>query len=315
MEKQNSELHVVFGTGPLGMAVARELARRGKTVKMVNRSGKAAEAPVGVQVVAGDAYDPASTRAICKGATVVYQCAQPAYTEWPTKFPTLQAGIVEGAAAAEAKLVVGDNLYMYGEVDGPLTEALPNAAQTRKGRVRGEMAATLLEAHQSGKVRVAIGRGSDFYGPGVFASAVGDRVFYPALAGKKVSVLGKPDLPHTYTYIEDFGSGLVTLGEHDKALGQVWHIPNAPTVTTREFINLIFEEAGHPAKVGAVSKPMLAMVGLFVPTIREMGEMFYEFDKPFVVDHRKFEQAFGNQAIPQRDAIRQTLEWFRFHKS
>lgn len=143
----SNELHVILGTGPLGKAVMRELVTRGKHVRMVNRSGKA-DGPAGVEVVAGDAHNTDNTTQLCRSAAVVYQCAQPAYNEWPEKFPAFQAGILQGVAAANAKFIVAENLYMYGEVNGTISEDLPYSATTRKGRTRAQMAESLLSAPQ-----------------------------------------------------------------------------------------------------------------------------------------------------------------------
>lgn len=309
---KTDELHVIFGTGPLGKAVMRELLIRNKQVRMVNRRGKA-EVPPNVEIIACDAYNSENTRVVTTGATVVYQCAQPVYTEWPKFFPSLQASIVEGVAANGAKLVVGDNLYMYGPVNGVLREILPNAANTRKGRVRSQMAEALLNAHQRGIVRVAIGRASDFYGPEVLKSVMGDRVFLAVLTGKPASAVGKIDLPHSYSFIDDFGKALVVLGEQDEAFGQIWHIPNADTITTRQFITIVFEEAGQLPKISKISNYMMQIGGIFIPEARETIEMMYEFDEPFIVNHDKYVQAFGNHATPLREAIRRTLAWYSKH--
>ncbi len=310
-----SNLHVVFGTGPLGRSVVNELVRRGHAVRVVSRSGQMAEAPAGVELVAGDLYDPAVVRQLTQGAAVAYQCAQPHYWEWPQKFPPLQAAIVEGLAGTGVKLVIGENTYMYGDTDGrPLTEDLPYAAHTRKGKVRAAMSEAALDAHKAGKIRVALGRGSDFFGPWALGSSHGERVFYPALAGKAASFGGKLDIPHTATYIEDFGKALVVLGEGAEALGQAWHVPNdRPQITQRQFAELIFAELGKPAKVSAMGKTMLRIGGLFVPAARESVEMFYEFEKPFVVDSSKFERAFGVKATPIAEAIKATVAWYRAH--
>jgi len=309
----NPKLHVIFGTGPLGMAVMRALATKGETVRMVNRSGKA-NVPASVSVVAADAYNLDSAHQACKSATVVYQCAQPPYHEWTQKFPTLQANILEAAASAGAKLIIGENLYMYGEVPNrPITEDLPLVATTRKGRTRAQMAEAALAAHRSGKVQVAIGRGSDFFGPGVVESAIGERAFLPALQGKTASLVGNIDLRHTYTFVNDFGKALVVLGEHDEALGQAWHVPNAETLTTRQFMTIVFEEIGKPPKMRGMSKLMMSIGGIFIVGARETVEMMYEFEKPFVVDSTKFERTFGEWTTPHREAIRQTIEWYREH--
>jgi nucleoside-diphosphate-sugar epimerase len=311
-----SDLHVVFGAGPLGRSVVEELVRRGKTVRVVSRSGVMAEAPQGVELAAGDLYDPAAVRKLAQGAAVAYQCAQPLYWE-PEKFPPLQAAIIEGLAGTGAKLVISENTYMYGDTNGaPLTEDLPYHAHTRKGKVRAALAESALAAHQAGKVRVAIGRGSDFFGPWALGSAYGERVFRPALAGKSASFGGKLDLPHTATYIGDFGRALVILGERDEALGQAWHVPNdRPRITQRQVGELIFQEVGLPPKMSAVGKLMLSVVGVFVPAVREAGEIMYEFEKPFVVDSSKFERAFGVVATPIEESIRVTVAWYRAHQA
>lgn len=306
------ELHVVFGTGPVGQAVARALLLRGHTVRMVNRSGRA-DVPAGISVVRGDAYDPANVAELTAGATTVYQAAQPAYHEWATKFPPLQTSIIEGVARSAATLVVVENLYMYGEVDGPIHEGLPYTAHTKKGQVRARMAEELQEAHRSGKLRTVSGRASDFYGPGVLQSALGERTFLPALAGKKAEAVSRLDVLHSYTYIEDFGEALVRLGENEAAFGRHWHVPNAPALTQRELMTLLFAELNMPLQVSVINRLMLNLAGLFMPGAREMVEMLYEFERPFIVDNSAYTQAFGDHATPVREGLRRTIAWYREH--
>jgi nucleoside-diphosphate-sugar epimerase len=308
----NEELHVIFGTGAVGMSVMDELIRRSRRrVRMVNRSGRAS-VPDGVEVVGGDATDEAFAREASEGASVVYFALNPPYDKWSELFPPLQAGVLEGAASAGAKLIAMENLYMYGPTEGhPLTEDLPYAPNTRKGSVRAMMSEELMEAHTSGKVRVAIGRASDSFGPRVLVSAAGGQVFGRAVEGKSAQLAGDPDQPHTYTYVPDIGKGLVILGEREEALGQAWHLPSPETLTTREFVEMIFEEVGKPARVQVAPKILLRAIGLFNPGIRETIEMLYEFEEPFVVDHSKFEEAFGEQATQLRESIRGTVRWYR----
>jgi nucleoside-diphosphate-sugar epimerase len=201
---------------------------------------------------------------------------------------------------------------MYGDTNGqPIHEDLAYMAHTRKGRVRARMAEALLEAHQTGKARVTIGRGSDFYGPGVLGSSLGERTFGPALNGKPAEITGSPDLPHTYTYIDDFGEALAILGENESALGQVWHVPNPPTHTQRELVSLFFATIDKPVQIRTMGRLMLAFGGLFVPEAREMVEMMYEFEKPFIVDSSKFVQVFGDIATPHEQAMQSTASWYR----
>jgi len=307
--------HVVFGTGAIGRAIAEELVRRGESVRMINRSGKMDETLLGVEVVAADLYDPAKVREVTQGAKVVYQASQPEYHEWQEKFPPLQKSILDGLTGSGAKLIIAENLYMYGSTSGkPITEDMPYNAHTRKGRVRAALSEAALVAHRDGKVRVAIGRGSDFFGPWGLTSSMGERTFYPMLHGKAGDVNGRTDIPHTHTFTKDFGKALVILGERSEADGQPWNVPNdMPRITQGEMIKMFAEEAGILVKIAHRGKMYYYFGGLFVPAAKEMVEMLYEFEEPFIVDSSKFEKIFGMQATPIKEAMRETVAWYKSH--
>jgi nucleoside-diphosphate-sugar epimerase len=306
--------HVVFGTGAIGRAIMEELVKRGESVRMVNRSGRLDEAPAGIEVIASDLYNPASVREATRDAKVVYHASQPRYYEWPEKFPPLQKSIIEGLTGSDAKLVIVENLYLYGEVQGPITEDLPYNAHTRKGKVRAELSNAALDAHRAGKVRVAIGRASDYFGPWGVNSAMGGIVFYNLLKGKPAQIAGSATKPHTFTYTLDFGKALVILGERDDADSQAWHVPNdIPRITQGEMIQMIADEMGGKARIQAAGKFMMSLIGLFVPEVKESVEMMYEFEQPFVVDSSKFEKTFGMKATPMREAINDTVAWYKSH--
>lgn len=304
--------HVVFGaTGGIGGALVAELLRRGKTVRAVSRQG---DAPQGAEGVAADAADAAEAAAAARGAGVVYHCVNPGYTRWPELLPPISRSILGAAESAGAKLVFADNLYAYGPVDGPLREDLPASASGRKGRTRVEVAAEMLAAHREGRVRVTIGRASDYYGPGGVTSASGEPVFGRVLAGKRPQWTGKLDVPHTFHYLPDIARGLITLAEQPEADGEVWHLPAAEPLSAQEFFDLVFEAAGRPtpAKAQIAGPALLAVAGIFSPMLRELRETAYQFRRPFVLDSSKFEGAFGRlEPTPHREAVERTVEWFR----
>ena len=307
--------HVVLGTGAIGRAVMEELIGRGESVRMVNRSGKMDEIPTGVEVVASDLYDQVKVQAVTRAAKVVYQAAQPNYNEWTEKFPLLQKSILDGLAGSDAKLVLVENLYMYGEMNGkPMTEDTPYHAHTRKGRVRGEISRMAFNAHKDGRVRVTSARGGNFFGPWGTDSTMGARAFYPLLRGKPAQLIGRTDLPHSHTYVKDFGKALVILGERSEADGQAWHVPNdMPHLTQGAIVRMFAEEAGVEPKMNSMGNLMMRIGGLFIPEAKESVEMMYEFDQPFIVDSSKFENTFGMKATPLREAIRETVTWYRSH--
>jgi nucleoside-diphosphate-sugar epimerase len=303
-------LHVVFGAGQVGRALSARLAAMGLAVRAVSRT-RPAELADGVDWGAADATDPEAATDAAKGASVVYQCLNAPYTDWPRRFPPLQRGVLAAAERNGALLVSLENLYAYGETAGKaMTEDLPLAATTVKGGTRAAMTRELLEAADAGRVQIAIGRASDFFGAGATESSLGERVFGNAVAGKRADFIGNPDLPHTYSYIPDIAAGLATLGTDQRAIGGVWHLPGPETVTTRELLELVAGEIGHPVGVRSLPKLAVRAIGLFNPTIRELVELSYEFEQPFVLDTTKYESAFGTEATPLATAIATTVAWY-----
>lgn len=307
-------VHVIFGAGPVGLALMDELLTRDKQVRLINRSG-VADVPADVEVVGGNAADPAFATEAARGATVIYQCLNPPYDQWVEQFPSLQRSVIAAASATEAKLVTLENCYMYGPPGGRhLTETVPHAPTTRKGTVRAQMSEELMAAHDRGQVRVAVGRASDYFGPrGGRQSQLGDRVIPAALQGGTARVLGDPQMPHTYTFLPDIAMGLAMLGEHEVALGEIWHLPNPDTRTTRQVVDMAFEEAGHSTRLRPTSSLQLRMIAPFRREVKELIEMMYQFTEPFIVSSTKFEDTFGVRGTKLREAIRRTVEWYRLH--
>jgi nucleoside-diphosphate-sugar epimerase len=227
--------------------------------------------------------------------------------------PAVAAGVLAAAERNGALMVSLENLYGYGPTIGrPMTEDMPLAATTVKGRTRAAMTEELLAAAAAGRVRVAIGRASDFFGPGVTqGSTLGERVFGNTLAGRRADFIGHPDLLHTYSYVPDIAAGLATLGTDARAAGQVWHLPGPATVTTRALLDLVAGEVGHPVGVRSLPKLAVRALGLVNPMTRELAEISYEFDEPFILDTSKYESAFGVAGTPLAAAVAATVAWYR----
>jgi nucleoside-diphosphate-sugar epimerase len=310
------DLHVVFGTGQVGQALAACLAGRGLAVRAVSRHRPPALAD-GIDWRAADAADPDAAADAAKGAAVVYQCLNAPYPRWPELFPPLQRGALAAAERAGALLVTLENLYGYGPTGGkPMTEDLPLAATTVKGRTRAAMTGELLAAAAAGRVRFAIGRASDFFGAGVTeGSTLGRRVFANALAGQRADFIGNPDLPHTYSYVPDIAAGLATLGTDPRAVGEAWHLPGPQTVTTRALLDLVAGEVGHPVAIRSVPKLAVRALGLVNPMMRALVEMAYEFDEPFILDTTRYEATFGATGTPLAAAVAVTIAWYRTQAS
>ncbi len=302
--------HVVFGTGQIGRPLISQLVAQGHDVVAVNRRGGALP---GVTVIAGDATDVAFTTQVCAGADVVYFCLNPgSYAGWAEQFPPLQHGVLVGAARAQARLVVLDNLYAYGPPGGRrLVESMAANPTSAKAATRAAMTDRLLAAHRAGEVEVAIGRASDYFGPGATQSALGETVFGPALTGGIAQVMGDPDQPHSYSYTADVAAALVTLGTAAGATGRIWHLPVSQTRTTRDLVAAIYRLAGHRPRLLAAGRTTLTMLGLVKPELREYRHTLYQFTAPWVVDDSMFRATFGARATPTDDALAATVAWYR----
>jgi nucleoside-diphosphate-sugar epimerase len=302
-----NKLNVVFGTGQIGTRIARILLGRGERVRVVARRGTP---PAGAELAAGDARDNAFAAEASRGAAVVYDTMNPLYHHWKQQLVPVGAGALHGATVAGAKLVALDCLYMYGAPAGPMTEDAPIAPCSKKGALRAELAELRLSALRRGDARVAIGRASDFFGPALPASWWSERFWTRVLAGKPAECLGDPDMPHSYTYADDVARALVALGDHADATG-VWHLPTGPAESTRALANRIGKALDLSIAFTTMSPLMLRAIGVFAPFMRELPEMAYQWQRPFVLDDTKFRTRFGFGATPIDEQVAATLAWAR----
>ncbi|MGH8745385.1 MAG: NAD-dependent epimerase/dehydratase family protein [Burkholderiales bacterium] len=304
-------MHVVFGAGQVGTPLAMKLIEQGERVRVVRRSH--GEIAPGAELVPGDALDPGFCARACERASVVYHCMNPAYDAalWAKAVPRTMDNLIAAAGGAGARLVVLDNLYMLGRTGGrPMNENTPMNPCSRKGEIRARAAGRLLEAHEKGEVRAVSGRASDYYGPRGTQTYLGDFFWKPVLAGKKARSPVDPDAVHTYHYIPDVAAGLAQLGSApEDALGRAWMLPCRPAGSLRELIERFEKALGRRIPIGGIAKPILRAVGLLVPIIREMNEMLYQWDEPFIVDDRRFRERFGAPPVPADAAARETVAW------
>jgi nucleoside-diphosphate-sugar epimerase len=300
-------LYVVTGAGPIGSTIATALAGEGHEVRQITRSGGGPVVP-GVERIAADATDRTKLADLAKGAEVIYNCTNPDYTRWAELWPPLAESHLFAAEASGATLAIMGNLYGYGPVDEPMTEDLPLAPNTVKGRVRADMWHAALAAHRAGRIRVTEVRGSDYIGPGG-RSMLTELVLPALLAGKKtVRVPAALDAPHSFTYTRDAARTLLTLGRDERAWGRAWHVPTAPPLSIRELVNRAVAILGRgEVKLRRVPGWQVGLAKLVSRDIRAFSEMSYQFDRPFVVDSSRVRATFGIEATPIEEALRAAL--------
>jgi nucleoside-diphosphate-sugar epimerase len=230
---------------------------------------------------------------------------------WEQAWPLAMRHVLAAAEQSGARVVFVDNLYMYGPQRTPLVEDMNLTSQGRKPKVRAEVTRLWQDAVAAGRVTMAAVRASDFYGPGVLSSHLGDQAIGALAAGRAATLIIPPDQPHDFAYVPDIARAVVTLLDApDDAFGQSWHVPNAPTCSVRALVEMAASALEAPAKISTIPPPLLPLLGLVIPFVREMAEMRFQWDRPYQVDAGKFAQRFWSDATPFEVGIVETAASF-----
>lgn len=299
--------HLIVGAGPVGRHVAQLLAARGSEVVVATRSGTDTGI-AGVQHHALDASDAEALTAAADGALVLYNCANPGdYTTWEQIWPPLASALLVAAERSGATYAITGNLYPYGPVDGPMREGLPDAATDRKGMLRARMWADAKALHDQGRIRTVEVRGSDYMGPGIGENGHVSRQVPGLLAGKRAWVIGRKDVPHTFTDVLDVARLLIAAAEDEAALGRTWNVPSNAPRTQVEALTDVMAAIGRPApKVSAIPSGVMAAGALAVPMLRELKELSYQWTRPYLLDDSAARAHFGIEPTPWDEVCART---------
>ncbi len=295
--------HAIIGTGQVGNRLAADLVARGIRVRQISRRGVHVPLATGLAVDAGDRE---GLLAATGDAEVIYNCVNPAYHRWEQDWPPIAANLL--VAARGKSLVTLGNLYGYGHPQAVLTEASPLTATTRKGRVRTRMWEQARSAHDRGDLRAVEVRASDYIGESGPQVMFGARVVDRVRSGKAVMLLGRCDMPHTWTYTPDVATLLAAVAVDDSAYGRAWHVPSNEPRSQAQVVADLAAALGRPVpRIRTAGAPVLRVAGLTNPAMRELREMLYEFQAPFVMDSSAATARFGLQATPWDTVIEQTV--------
>ncbi|MGX6602905.1 NAD-dependent epimerase/dehydratase family protein [Micromonosporaceae bacterium Da 78-11] len=295
-------MHVIVGSGPIGSQIANLLVEQGESVRMITRSGSGPDHP-SIERVVADASDARRLTELTAGAEVLYNAANPKYTEWAKLWFPMNDAMIAAARSAGAVYAITGNLYVYGpQPRGYMAESTPMAAVGRKGRIRIKM---WQDALASG-VRTVEARGSDYLGAG--AAGVFSAVLLPAIRkGRTAWAPGDPDAPHSFTYTGDMARTLVTLARDERAYGKAWHVPTAAPISIRELADRYCDLTGTPRiTIRKLPRFVMRTAGLAVPMARELAEMDYQFYAPFHLDSALTERTFGLKPTDTEVGIRET---------
>lgn len=304
------DLHIVTGAGPVGTTIAEQLAAAGNRVRVLTRSGSGPKHPL-IELHRADASNPEQLSGQFDGATAVYHCihgSEYSAKVWRAELPAAEQVVLDEAGKGGAVVVFPESLYSYLPTDGPIRETSIRTGSSGKGAVREELLRA-RDTHPTPTVSVVA---ADFLGPHVHASIAGDQMFTPILAGKRVTALGNIDLPHSFTYIPDLAAAMIRAAA-DKALHDtVLHAPTAPASTQRQLITAIADAAGAPKpKITAMPVWMMKLIGVANPLLRELAELGYQLERPFVLDSTDSERKLGLRPTPLDEAVATTAAWWK----
>jgi nucleoside-diphosphate-sugar epimerase len=307
----------IFGYGPVGRATAARLLSEGREIVVAQREAPA-ELPKGATFTACDALEGDSVVNAARGAEQIVVAVGFSYSGavWRKAWPRAVANFVGACETTGARMVFIDNLYMYGPQTAPLVETMELSQYGVKPAARSLASRVWMVAAEAGRARVAALRAPDFYGPGVGQSYLGDATIGAMAKGKAAAFIGSPDIPHDYAYVPDVARAAVTLLDApDSAFGQAWHVPCAPTRTTRQILMIAADALGARLRLHAIPEWALGPAAIFWSFLREFREMRFQWDRPYYVDSTKFGRAFWSDATPFHTGIAETALAFQAAKS
>jgi nucleoside-diphosphate-sugar epimerase len=303
----------IFGYGPVGRAAAARLLSEGREVIVAQRNAPR-DLPSGATFAPVDALDrEAVVKAVHGSGQFVVTIGFP-YSGilWRDVWPKAISNFVATCKATDARMVFVDNLYMYGPQTEPLTETMPPSYYGLKPAARSAATRVWMAAAAAGEARVAALRAPDFYGPGVGLSFLGDTSIGKLAQGKPAIFVGSPGVLHDYAYVPDIARAVTTLlAAPDSAFGQAWHMPCAPTQTTRDILQIAADTLDVKLRISAMPAWMLGPSAMFSPFLRELKEMRFQWDRPYQVDASRFKAAFWSDVTPFETGVPETARAFR----
>ncbi|MEI5991579.1 hypothetical protein A5881_003116 [Enterococcus termitis] len=306
--------YVIFGTGALGIQFAKTLDSSENEIIMVNRSGIWPDSSIKAVVKKVDSMNGKEVSEVLKDCTVAINCIGLPYPEWDQLVP-ITKNIIHACKENNTLLAYVDNIYAYGEVEGELFENTPCNPKSRKGKIRKEIADILLEEATKQKLKMVIGRSSDFYGPYEEKSSVtGVQVIGNVLKNKKAMYIGRTDMLRSISYIEDVVKAMKILIDDSSSHNQIWHLPNNSPLTLDDTIDIMSKILNKEINSSKLPYGLLTFLSLFNRDMREMKELFYLNSKPLIVNDQKFKNKYQDFKVTDYyKGIDSTISWYQ-HK-
>jgi nucleoside-diphosphate-sugar epimerase len=305
-------MHTILGAGgPVANALTRELTANNETIRLVSRRPIQTQGQ-NISWQKADLLNYKELLEASKGSKVIYLTAGLVYdkTIWQQQWPAIMQNFIKLGKETGARLIFFDNVYMYGLVNGPMTELTPYNPCSVKGEVRARIATQLMDEAKAGNIRASIARGADFYGTENRNSFFDMMVLDKYAKKQSAQLIGDPKKLHNFSYIPDMGKGVYLLGQNPDSDNQIWHMPTAAPLTCKQFIEMAAGIYGVQPKYMAVNKLMLWTYGLFNKVVMGTVEMYYQYNHDYNFNSDKFEKAFDYKPASYHDGIKLMSETF-----
>jgi nucleoside-diphosphate-sugar epimerase len=297
---------ILGGNGTIGSVLARELTAYTQNIRLVSRNPKKINATD--ELFPADLSDPVQVEKAIAGSEVVYLLVGFDYNlkVWRDKWPRLMRATLDACIKHGSKLVFFDNVYLYDvNAMGHMTEESPQNPPSKKGKVRKKIADMMMSEIGSGRLTGLIARAADFYGPDNEKSFLIEAVFKNLKKGKRPMWFADANKKHSLTYTPDAARATAMLGNTPDAYNQVWHLPTDRNILTgKEMIFLFTRQMNMPDKYSVLPVWMIKVLGLFIPFMREMPEMMYQFTKDYFFDSSKFEKRFNFKPTSYEEGVK-----------
>lgn len=303
--------HTILGAGgSIGNALTYELLKSNENVRLVSRSNFAIR---GTDSFKADLTSYDETLNSVRNSDIVYLCVGLQYDTkiWAQQWPVIMQNTIDACKSVGTKLIFFDNVYMYGKVDGIMTESTPYNPCSKKGEIRAKIAGLLEGEIKQKNIEAIIARSADLYGPYANKTSmpyimVFDKFMIKSKAQWMVDVLEE----HSFTYTMDCAKGLRLLANNNEAMNQIWHLPTYnPALDGKAFIEMAAKEMGAKPNFMVLSKWMVKMYGYINKTVAELYEMLYQYEYPYHFDSSKFNQHFDYMPATYAQGIHDTVEF------
>jgi nucleoside-diphosphate-sugar epimerase len=317
---------VTGGTGFTGGHLVRSLTRDGHRVRVIARSASRAGAllPPGIELVEGEISDPGVVASAVRGARVIYHLAA-AYREarhtaqyyWNVNVESTRLLLAAAQAEGVERFVHCSTVGVLSHITNPpADERHPHQPADVYQRTKSEAEKLAIAAHRQSSTPVTVARPTAIYGPGDTRLLK----MFRMIAQERFVMLGSRDIYYHMVHVDDLVRGLRLLGEHPRAVGEVFILGGERYYKLQAIVAMIAEAVGaRPPRwrlpawpfqiAGSIVERLCVPFGIEPPIYRRRIDFFTK-SRAFTIEKARRLLGYA-PCIDLESGIRSTAEWYR----